>query len=163
MAKKTYDLLFKLLLIGVSIANRWISMSKGWTQRIFWWLWNLLCFKDSGVGKTCILFRFSDDAFTSTFISTIGEWNSWETWGFNILGGDFFRRANQKMTEINSLAYRCDLDIGQHRIVVLIGHSLSDMIYQLSFMFRESIETKKREEPRSVNHPDEECVCDDCI
>nr|CAD7400352.1 unnamed protein product [Timema poppensis] len=44
MAKKTYDLLFKLLLIG-----------------------------DSGVGKTCILFRFSDDAFTTTFISTIGQ------------------------------------------------------------------------------------------
>ncbi|XP_032681878.1 ras-related protein Rab-10 [Odontomachus brunneus] len=43
MAKKTYDLLFKLLLIG-----------------------------DSGVGKTCILFRFSDDAFSTTFISTIG-------------------------------------------------------------------------------------------
>lgn len=48
MAKKTYDLLFKLLLIG-----------------------------DSGVGKTCILFRFSDDAFTSTFISTIGEFGGW--------------------------------------------------------------------------------------
>lgn len=44
MAKKTYDLLFKLLLIG-----------------------------DSGVGKTCILFRFSDDAFNTTFISTIGK------------------------------------------------------------------------------------------
>lgn len=43
MAKRTYDLLFKLLLIG-----------------------------DSGVGKTCILFRFSEDAFNSTFISTIG-------------------------------------------------------------------------------------------
>ncbi|XP_038057652.1 ras-related protein Rab-10-like isoform X3 [Patiria miniata] len=43
MAKKTYDLLFKLLLIG-----------------------------DSGVGKTCILFRFSDDTFNTTFISTIG-------------------------------------------------------------------------------------------
>uniref|UniRef100_A0A023FAU6 Putative rab subfamily protein of small gtpase n=3 Tax=Triatominae TaxID=70999 RepID=A0A023FAU6_TRIIF len=43
MAKKTYDLLFKFLLIG-----------------------------DSGVGKTCVLFRFSDDAFTTTFISTIG-------------------------------------------------------------------------------------------
>ncbi|CAG0889874.1 unnamed protein product [Cyprideis torosa] len=43
MARKSYDYLFKLLLIG-----------------------------DSGVGKTCILFRFSDDAFNSTFISTIG-------------------------------------------------------------------------------------------
>lgn len=43
MAKR-YDLLFKLLLIG-----------------------------DSGVGKTCILFRFSDDTFNTTFISTIGK------------------------------------------------------------------------------------------
>lgn len=43
MAKRQYDLLFKLLLIG-----------------------------DSGVGKTCILYRFSDDAFNTTFISTIG-------------------------------------------------------------------------------------------
>ncbi|XP_010560527.1 PREDICTED: ras-related protein Rab-8A isoform X2 [Haliaeetus leucocephalus] len=40
---KTYDYLFKLLLIG-----------------------------DSGVGKTCALFRFSEDAFNATFISTIG-------------------------------------------------------------------------------------------
>ncbi|EDQ84708.1 uncharacterized protein MONBRDRAFT_34573 [Monosiga brevicollis MX1] len=40
---KAYDYLFKLLLIG-----------------------------DSGVGKTCILFRFSEDQFNSTFISTIG-------------------------------------------------------------------------------------------
>ncbi|CAG5091559.1 Oidioi.mRNA.OKI2018_I69.PAR.g13132.t1.cds [Oikopleura dioica] len=38
-----HDLLFKLLLIG-----------------------------DSGVGKTCVLFRFSDDTFNTTFISTIG-------------------------------------------------------------------------------------------
>lgn len=52
MAKKTYDLLFKLLLIG-----------------------------DSGVGKTCVLFRFSDDAFNTTFISTIGK----KTW---VEGGD---------------------------------------------------------------------------
>uniref|UniRef100_A0A915LDZ6 Ras-related protein Rab-13 n=1 Tax=Romanomermis culicivorax TaxID=13658 RepID=A0A915LDZ6_ROMCU len=42
-AKRQYDLLFKLLLIG-----------------------------DSGVGKTCILYRFSDDTFSSSFISTIG-------------------------------------------------------------------------------------------
>ena len=41
---KTYDYLFKLLLIG-----------------------------DSGVGKTCVLFRFSEDAFNATFISTIGK------------------------------------------------------------------------------------------
>ncbi len=44
MASKAYDYLFKLLLIG-----------------------------DSGVGKTCILFRFSEDAFNSSFISTIGR------------------------------------------------------------------------------------------
>jgi len=43
MAKKTYDLLFKMLLIG-----------------------------DSGVGKPQLLVRFSDDAFNTTFISTIG-------------------------------------------------------------------------------------------
>lgn len=42
---KTYDCLFKLLLIG-----------------------------DSGVGKTSILFRFSEDAFNISFISTIGEY-----------------------------------------------------------------------------------------
>lgn len=42
-SNKAYDYLFKLLLIG-----------------------------DSGVGKTCILFRFSDDSFNPTFITTIG-------------------------------------------------------------------------------------------
>ena len=41
---KQYDFLFKLLLIG-----------------------------DSGVGKTCILMRFSEDTFNSTVIGTIGE------------------------------------------------------------------------------------------
>ena len=43
MAKQAYDYLFKILLIG-----------------------------DSGVGKTCILCRFSDDSFNPSFISTIG-------------------------------------------------------------------------------------------
>ena len=44
MAKKTYDFLFKLLLIG-----------------------------DCGVGKTELLFRFSDDTYDTTFISTTGQ------------------------------------------------------------------------------------------
>jgi Ras-related protein Rab-8A len=39
----TYDYLIKLLLIG-----------------------------DSGVGKSCLLLRFSDDAFNTSFITTIG-------------------------------------------------------------------------------------------
>uniref|UniRef100_A0AAY3ZT88 small monomeric GTPase n=1 Tax=Denticeps clupeoides TaxID=299321 RepID=A0AAY3ZT88_9TELE len=43
MARKPYDLLFKLLLVG-----------------------------NSGVGKTSLLFRFTEDVFTTTFISTIG-------------------------------------------------------------------------------------------
>lgn len=59
MAKKTYDLLFKLLLIG-----------------------------DSGVGKTCILFRFSDDAFNTTFISTIGKYFS--RWARDQVGFCYF-------------------------------------------------------------------------
>ena len=42
-----YDMLFKLLLIG-----------------------------DSGVGKTCILFRYADDTFKTTFIATIGEYRA---------------------------------------------------------------------------------------
>mmetsp|Transcript_7545 Transcript_7545/g.11422 ORF Transcript_7545/g.11422 Transcript_7545/m.11422 type:complete len:209 (+) Transcript_7545:110-736(+) len=41
--KNEYDYLFKLLIIG-----------------------------DSGVGKSCLLLRFSDDIFTDSFISTIG-------------------------------------------------------------------------------------------
>ena len=54
---KTYDYLFKLLLIG-----------------------------DSGVGKTCVLFRFSEDAFNATFISTIGEKMVLiENWGCKVI------------------------------------------------------------------------------
>ncbi|KAF0989184.1 hypothetical protein HZS_4829 [Henneguya salminicola] len=36
------------------------------------YLFKLLIIGDSSVGKTCILFRFSDDSFQTNFISTIG-------------------------------------------------------------------------------------------
>lgn len=36
------------------------------------YLLKLLVIGDSGVGKTCFLCRFTDDVFSSTFISTIG-------------------------------------------------------------------------------------------
>ena len=44
MMEKEYDILFKLLLIG-----------------------------DSCVGKSCILLKFADDCFSSSFITTVGE------------------------------------------------------------------------------------------
>lgn len=48
---KQYDVLFRLLLIG-----------------------------DSGVGKTCLLCRFTDNEFHSSHISTIGK-GRWPEWG----------------------------------------------------------------------------------
>jgi len=36
------------------------------------YLFKLLLIGDSGVGKSCLLLRFSDDAFTPSFITTIG-------------------------------------------------------------------------------------------
>lgn len=39
------------------------------------YLIKLLLIGDSGVGKSCLLLRFSEDSFTSSFITTIG-WGS---------------------------------------------------------------------------------------
>lgn len=36
------------------------------------YLLKLLLIGDSGVGKSCLLLRYSDDSFTSSFITTIG-------------------------------------------------------------------------------------------
>mmetsp|Transcript_53480 Transcript_53480/g.48089 ORF Transcript_53480/g.48089 Transcript_53480/m.48089 type:complete len:204 (+) Transcript_53480:164-775(+) len=36
------------------------------------YLFKLLLIGDSGVGKSCLLLRFSDDSFTTSFITTIG-------------------------------------------------------------------------------------------
>lgn len=57
-----YDYLIKLLLIGDS--------GKLCTHLIFHNLFS--CFLILGVGKSCLLLRYSDDSFTSSFITTIG-------------------------------------------------------------------------------------------
>lgn len=36
------------------------------------YLMKLLLIGDSGVGKSCLLLRFSEDSFTPSFITTIG-------------------------------------------------------------------------------------------
>ena len=69
---KTYDYLFKLLLIG-----------------------------DSGVGKTCVLFRFSEDAFNATFISTIGKLDNHCNEMFNIF---IFKLQSTKQISTSILA-----------------------------------------------------------
>ncbi|XP_040940231.1 ras-related protein RIC1 [Gossypium hirsutum] len=43
-------------------------------QRVFCsdYLFKLLLFRDSGVGKSCLLLRFADDSYVESYISTIG-------------------------------------------------------------------------------------------
>ncbi|TNN86876.1 Ras-related protein Rab-8B [Liparis tanakae] len=74
---KTYDYLFKLLLIG-----------------------------DSGVGKTCLLFRFSEDSFNTTFISTIGQER------FRTITTAYYRGAMHASSDVEKmvLGNKCDMN-----------------------------------------------------
>lgn len=57
------------------------TLSEGWTkvcfllnhmEKQFDFLFKLLLIGDSGVGKTCIIFRFVENKFNPSFITTIG-------------------------------------------------------------------------------------------
>lgn len=68
--------LFFNILLYTQITQTWYrsaSTTKTTMAKTYDYLFKLLLIGDSGVGKTCILFRFSEDAFNTTFISTIGE------------------------------------------------------------------------------------------
>ena len=42
--------------------------------------YKILILGDSGVGKTCLIFRFIEDVFSDSYISTIGELFCKSTW-----------------------------------------------------------------------------------
>ncbi len=59
---------FFFVFISFSFLNPFSSVGQG----AYDYLIKLLLIGDSGVGKSCLLLRFSDDSFTPSFITTIG-------------------------------------------------------------------------------------------
>lgn len=76
LRRQDYDYLIKLLLIGDSggfcvPARFWLFAFLPTCQLIFRDFFERCI--DAGVGKSCLLLRFSEDSFTSSFITTIGS------------------------------------------------------------------------------------------
>jgi len=88
MATPEYDYLFKLLLIG-----------------------------DSGVGKSCLLLRFADDAYTESYISTIGvdfKIRTFEQEGKTVKLQIWDTAGQERFRTITSSYYR-----GAHGIIIV--------------------------------------------
>ena len=68
MGEKDYELTYKILILG-----------------------------DSGVGKTCLIFRFIEDIFSDSYISTIGK-----PWLNFVLYMLFIKTSNATNVEIHS-------------------------------------------------------------
>ena len=69
--QQAYDYLIKLLLVRVS--SNWDDARRVSCRRAAHRARPAaLQIGDSGVGKSCLLLRFSDDSFTPSFITTIG-------------------------------------------------------------------------------------------
>lgn len=45
----------------------------GEVEKEFDTTYKILVLGDSGVGKTCLIFRFTEDVFSDSYISTIGK------------------------------------------------------------------------------------------
>ncbi|KAF1321141.1 Rab8 family gtpase, partial [Globisporangium splendens] len=101
-----YDLLIKLLLIG-----------------------------DSGVGKSCVLLRYSDDSFTTSFITTIGG-----AMGillvYDVTDDHSFQNIRNWMTQIKQnassnvnkilIANKCDVDPSERVVSTKQGQDLAN-------------------------------------